>query len=173
MSCAIGIVNENGVWIGADSAATTSDGETRPFHAQKIFRNRDYLFAYIGSVRGGQILFPKYFKPPKDIDFLIDGIIEQCSEKGCLGVDQEFQTQVHKCNYLIGFKGKLYEVLVDFQLNEIKDYTCVGSGSPYAFGSLYTTRKTNLNPEQRIKMALGAAAMFDTSTGPPFIVEKL
>jgi len=173
MSCAIGIVNKDGVWIGSDSAATTSDGEIRPFIAKKIFRNGKYLFAYIGSVRGGQILYPAYFKPPKDISLLIDDIIDQCQEKGCLGVDQEYQTQVHKCNYLVGYKGKLYEILVDFQLNEVLNYTSVGSGAPYAFGSLHTTGKSKLNPEQRIKLALNAAAKFDTATAPPFVIEKL
>jgi hypothetical protein len=77
---------------------------------------------------------------------LVDRIIKQCKEKGCLSIDNEYQTYVHKYNYLVGYENKLYEILVDFQINEITDYTAVGSGSSYAFGSLHTTR----NPEQRI-----------------------
>lgn len=173
MSCAIGLVSDDGIWFGADSAATTNDGEIRPITAKKIFRNGNYLFAYIGSVRGGQILYPEYFKPPKDITFLVDNIIEQCRKKECLGIDAEYQTAVHKCNYLIAHKNTLYEILVDFQINEISDYTAIGSGSPYAFGSLFTTRKLKASPEQRIKLALAAAANFDTSTAPPFVIEKL
>jgi hypothetical protein len=61
MSCVIGIANKDGVWIGVDSAATTEEGEIRPFIAKKIFRNKKYLFAYIGSVRGRSDIISRIF----------------------------------------------------------------------------------------------------------------
>ena len=70
-------------------------------------------------------------------------------------------------------QGKLYEILVDFQINQVAEYDAIGAGASFAFGALYTMRKTNLKPEQRIKIALEAAAEFDTSTGPPFWIVKL
>jgi len=93
---------------------------------------------------------------------------------GAIALSQENQTQIHLSNFLVGFKGKLYEILIDFQINEIPEYDAIGSGSSFAFGSLYNTiTRKKMKPEQRIKKALETAAFFDLSTAGPFIIEKL
>lgn len=174
MSTVIGIVEDKKVYIGADSLASTEEGDARPIKCKKIFRNGKYLVGFIGSVRGGQVLYPEYFKfPPKIMD-VPDAIMNQCVEKGCL-VTSEQQTSLHACNFLIGFKGKLYEILVDFQMSEIASYTAVGSGSTYAFGSLHTTEqmKDDFTPPMRIELALEAAAEFSTGTRKPFYWEQV
>lgn len=173
MSTIAGIVNESGVWIGVDSAATTDSGERRPIKTNKIFRNGEYLIACTGSVRGCQVLQSNYFEPPKEIHFLADSIRCHFKELGCITLSSEDQSESHISNFLIGHQGKLYEILVDFQINEIPEYCALGSGSSYAFGVLYTLRNSDLTPEQRINTALEAAAQFDTSTAAPFIIEKL
>jgi ATP-dependent protease HslVU (ClpYQ) peptidase subunit len=174
MSTVVGIVEKGKVYIGADSLASTEEGDARPMKCRKIFRNGPYLIGFIGSVRGGQVLYPTYFKPPKDIMDMPDAILKHSQDKGCL-LTNEQQQSVHGCNFLIGFKKKLYEILVDFQLTEIEDYTAIGAGSPYAFGSLYTTEKMkdSFTPEMRIEIALGASEEFSTSTRGPFYYEKL
>ncbi len=58
--------------------------------------------------------------------------------------------------------------MTDFQLNEIKKYTAIWSGSLFAFGSLHSTENLKIPPQERILLALEAAANFDVSTGPPF-----
>lgn len=173
MSTIVGVVNENGVWIGADSAATTDSGESRFIMFRKLFRNKGYLIGCTGSVRGSQMLLPEHFDPPNDINYLPDAIREQFRERGCIALSPEDQTEVHLCNFLIGYKGKLYEILIDFQMNLITSYDALGSGSSFAFGAFHAVRNTNLTPEQKLKIALNAAACFDTSTGPPFNIEKL
>lgn len=175
MSTVVGLKYKGDIWLGADSLASTEDGEIRPLKAKKIFRNGPYLIGFIGSVRGGQILFPDYFEPPRDIKDLPDAIIEQCEEKGCL-VQTDDQRSAHGCNFLVGYKGKLFEILIDFQLNEIDDYTAVGAGSTYAIGSFYTSANiegVKLSPEDRVMLALKAAATFNSSTGGDLIIEKL
>jgi ATP-dependent protease HslVU (ClpYQ) peptidase subunit len=174
MSTLVGIVDGKNVYLGADSLASTEDGDVRPIKCRKIFKNGPYLIGFIGSVRGGQVLYPEYFTPPKKVEQLPDAIIAQSAEKGCL-ITSEQSTSLHACNFLIGFKGKLYEILVDFQINEIESYTSVGSGSYYAFGSLHTTEqmKDDFTPEMRIELALEAAQAFSTSTQGPFYVVKM
>lgn len=174
MSTIIGIVENGKVWIGADSRASTEDGDIRLVKCKKIFRNSNYLFAFIGSVRGGQILYPHYFEPPEDVWDLPDAIRNQCEKKGCLAITEQ-QITATICNYLIGHKGKLYEILIDFQMTEIPEYASVGSGSYYALGSLHTTNnmKNDFKPKVRIKLALEAAATFSGGTGKPFICEEL
>lgn len=173
MSTVVGFVDKSGVWIGADSAATTEGGESRFIMFKKLFRNKGYLIGCTGSIRGSQVLLPEHFDPPKDINKFPDAVREQFREKGCIALSTEDQTEVHLCNFLVGFKGKLYELLIDFQLNEIVSYDAIGSGSSFAFGAFHAIRNTNLAPEQKIKIALNAAACFDTSTGPPFNIQEL
>lgn len=174
MSTVVGVVDGKNIWIGADSRASTEDGDIRSNKCKKIFRNGDYLFGFIGSVRGGQILFPEYFSPPKKLYELPDAIRLQCSEKGCLGVNEN-QMSVHACNFLIGYKGKLYEMLIDFQLTEVPEYSAIGAGCNYAFGSLFTTSKVKetISPKERVKLAIQAASEFDAATGGDILIEKL
>lgn len=173
MSTVVGIVEDGKVYIGADSLASTEDGDARPMKCKKIFKNGPYLFGFIGSVRGGQVLYPHYFKPPKDIMDLPDAIIEQLTQKGCLAVGEQ-QQSLQACNFLIGYKKKLYEILIDFQLTEIESYSAIGSGSYYAFGSLHTTEKMKeeFTPLMRMELALEAAEEFSTGTRRPFIYEQ-
>lgn len=174
MSTVVGIVDGKDVYLGADSLASTEDGDARPIKCKKIFRNGKYLVGFIGSVRGGQILYPDYFKFPTKFMDTPDAILQQCTDKGCL-ITSEQSTSNHGCNFLIGHKGKLYEILVDFQMTEIENYSAIGSGSYYAFGSLHTTEKMkdSFTPEMRIELALEAAAEFSTGTRAPFYYEKL
>lgn len=172
MSTVIGIVKDGKVWMGADSFATTSDGERRRILCKKIFTNGPFMIGYIGSVRTGQVIQSRYFKPPKDVFDFPDKLREQFEAKGCLATNTDDQTSILLSNFLIATpKGKLYELLVDFQMNEIEDFTAIGSGSGHALGSLYTSRKWK-DQKKRIMTALKIAAVYDTSTGPPFVVEE-
>jgi len=174
MSTVVGLKTKKGLWIGADSRASTEEGEIRPIVTEKIIANGPYLIGFIGSVRGGQIIRKEYFKAPNNPFDWPDALIHQCQAKSCIA-NGEVQTAMMLCNYVIADarNGKLYEILIDFQMNEIEEMTAIGSGSPYAFGSLFTTRELNINGEDRITIALKAAASFDSATGAPFIVKKL
>lgn len=174
MSTIVGLIEGDDVYIGADSRASTEDGQIRPIICDKIFRNGKYLVGFTGSVRGGQVLLPYYFRFPKHPYMLPDAIREQLHNKGCLE-SSDSNTDSHGCNLLIAIQGRLYEILCDFQLNQISSFTTIGSGSPFAFGSLYTTQymKKEYSPEKRLELALNAAAEYDAATGPPFIIEKL
>lgn len=168
MSCVVGLVNEGRVYIGSEGRASTCDGEVRCDNMKKIFRNGPYLFGFIGSVRGGQILFPKYFEVPDDVWDMPDAIREQSEAKGCLTATEEGVVATG-CNYLIGHKGKLYEILVDFQMFEIETFTAIGSGSNFAFGSLCTTEMMSnvakITPKRRLELALDAAKRYDGACG--------
>lgn len=173
MSCVIGLLNEGKVYIASDGIATTDDGEKRPIIVNKVFKNSKYLIGFTGSVRTGQLIGPKFFTPPTNIYELPDAVREVLCEKGSLVVSNETQQHLTACNFLIGYQGRLFEILMDFQLNEVMgDFTAVGSGSPYAMGALYASKKWN-SPEKRLKAALGAACEYDTSCGLPYTIEVM
>jgi len=174
MSTVVGLKTQKGIWIGCDTRASTEDGEVRPIIGKKIFNNGPYIIAFIGSARGGQIIFPEFFTPPEKVCDWPDALINQCEEKRCLATGEQ-QTSVMLCNFVIADRrdGKLYEILIDFQMNEIDGITAVGSGAPFAYGSLYTTKELNINEDKRVLMALKSASKFDAVTGGPFIVKKV
>ena len=173
MSTVIGIKQGKNVWIGSDSRGTTEDGYVRYGDCIKVFRNGDYLIGFIGTVRGGQILMPPFFEPPDDIEWFPDLLREQVAEKGCMVIEDD-RCQSQHCNYLIGYKGRLFEILSDFHMNQIKTYTSIGSGSYFAFGSLYTTKQLGIkDPEKRMMIALKTAAHFDVASAAPFHIHKL
>jgi len=171
MSTAVGIVHKKEIWLGADGLATTEAGHIRNFNAVKIFKNKDYTFAYIGSVRGGQIFLENSFTPPKDIKDLPDKMFTNCENKSCLITDDDGAI-TQQCNFLIVYKNKLYEMHADFQLNQIHEYTSIGHGCNIAMGSLFTTEELKYTPKERIEIALKAASRFSNATGPPFLIVK-
>jgi ATP-dependent protease HslVU (ClpYQ) peptidase subunit len=174
MSTVVGLRTKRGLWIGSDSRASTEDGDVRPFVAPKIVENGPYLIGFIGSVRGGQIIQKHYFKAPTRVYDWPDALIAQCSEKLCI-TQAEGSSATMFCNYVVADSrdGKLYEILVDFQMNEIPEMSAIGSGSNFAFGSLWSTRELNINGEDRVQLALETAREFDAATGGPLIIKKL
>jgi len=173
MSCVIGLVNGGHVYMGADGYATTEDGERRPIVADKIFKNKDYLIGYTGSVRTGQILDSHNFDPPDDIQDLAEAMREHLYAKGCVATT-EGGLSMQTSNFLIAFKQKLYEVLMDFQLNEILgNYTAIGSGAAYAMGAMHVLEKFNVTPMKKLESALDAASFFHTTVGPPYDYEYI
>lgn len=173
MSCVVGLIYDKAIYMASDGIATTEDGEKRPIQAVKIFRNGDYLFGYSGSVRAGQVMFSQHFKPPDDIDKLVDEMREHMSVKGVM-IIADTQVQMCNANFLIGYKGKLFEVLMDFQINEIEgDYTAIGSGAQLALGSLHSSTDMMMTPRERVVMAVEAACEYDMSCGLPITVEVI
>lgn len=74
------------------------------------------------------------------------------------------------CSFLVGFGPVLVEVETDFQVGMYQHHAATGLGSAYALGSLHGS--THLGPEQRIKLALGAAAEYNAGVLPPFYIER-
>ena len=172
MSCVVGLIQNGKLYMGSDGLATTEDGERRPVICIKIFTNKNYLIGYTGSVRHGQLIGPRYFDPPKSIYDLPEEIRKKFDESGAMMLMDNGQ-QMHASNILIGHKGRLFEILIDFQMNEVMgNFTGIGSGSPYAMGSLFATKKWK-SPEKRIINSLDCAKEYDRSCGRPYTIEVM
>lgn len=176
MSCIIGLKYGGHIYMGSDGIATTEDGDYRPIICNKIFTNGKYLIGYCGSVRTGQLLYPHYFEPPDNILDFPTKIRENFMENGCLLSGDPDSGDRNEANFLIAKLGttKLYEMLSDFQISEVIDFTSIGSGSHFAFGSLETTKLAKkIKPSQRILIALNAASKYCRSVGPPFTIKVI
>jgi ATP-dependent protease HslVU (ClpYQ) peptidase subunit len=175
MSCVIGLKYGGKVYMGQDGIASTEDGDTRPIICEKVFVNKQYLIGFCGSVRSGQLLYPYNFDPPKKVLDFPKAVRDHFMENGALLNGTSEVGDRHEANIIIATsKGKLYEMLVDFQMSEVIDFTCIGSGSQCAFGSMETTKKgKKLGPKKRILLALNIASIYSRSVGPPYSIKVL
>jgi ATP-dependent protease HslVU (ClpYQ) peptidase subunit len=178
MTCLVGIIQDGKTYIGADGYASTDDCERKPIVCRKMFVSGKYVVAFAGHIRTGQLLYPEGgFEFPDDMYQIPNHIYLWLREFEAIGKD-EAQMAIIQSNFLIATKNKLYEILMDLNISEVDPdcgYTAVGSGTPYAMGSLYTTaihnKYTPDNPIHqvgRIEMALNAAAEFVKNVGQPY-----
>ena len=188
MTCIVGLEYEDGVIIGGDSAAV-AERQIQITTTPKVFKLASMLIGYTWSFRMGQIiqyslkdvpLIPK--KTDSNYRYLINDFVpflrDIFKDAGWLTVKDNKE---EGGQFLIGIRGQLFEIDSNFAVLRMSDgYSAVGSGAPYALGTLYTL-KAKVNefsniiepPSYIVELALQAAAHYSTSVSAPFIVEKL
>jgi hypothetical protein len=164
--------------MGADSVGVA--GYSATIRAdKKLFRNGEFLMGFTSSFRMGQLLRYR-FKPPtievgQEIDAymataFIDGV-RQCLKDG--GFAQVVNGVERGGCFLVGFKGRLFQVDSDFQVGEPADgYDACGAGAEIVLGSLYSSRKET-NCPKRLTLALSAAAHHSAAVRGPFLVMSI
>ncbi len=182
MTCIVGIEHNGQVYLGGDSAGVAGlDIVTRA--DEKVFRNEEFVMGFTSSFRMGQIL--RYaFKPPEqsfrkdDMQYMvtdfIDAVREVYRQKGYLHKSNEVESGG---TFLVGYRGKLYCVESDFQVGRVHHgFDACGCGYAYAMGALHATSGildkedgSQLGPNERLQIALEAAARFSAGVRPPFV----
>jgi ATP-dependent protease HslVU (ClpYQ) peptidase subunit len=178
MTCIIGFVEKDKVYIGGDSAGVSG------YHIQirsdeKVFRNGPFIMGFTSSFRMGQLL--RYvFEPPAqshadDMKFMVGEFIpevKKCFKDG--GFQKSKEGSDSGGSFLVGYKGKLYEIDDDYQVALLSDnIAAVGCGSPEAKGAMYALANTNFTPPEKIKKALEITSYLNTGVRPPFVVEEI
>lgn len=173
MTCIVGIVSGNQVYIGGDSCGAAGTNITIR-RDTKVFRNGDFIIGCTSSFRMIQLLRFS-FKPPviggKDIyeymctDF-IDAVRECFRTGGYIRKNNEVESGG---NFLVGYKNRLFEVDNDFQVAEnINGIHAVGCGCNIALGALYILNQLNFEPKEKVRKALQAAEFYDGAVCQPF-----
>ena len=175
MTCIVGLVHDGDVYIGGDSAGIA--GLSVSIRAdEKVFGNGPFIMGFTTSFRMGQLLRYKFAPPAQtvhqnDMEYMVTSFIDavrQCFAGNGFG-DKDASVGG---NFLVGYKGKLYNIESDHQVGLPKlAYDAVGCGTDLALGALYATE--GLTPEQRINAALSAASTFSAGVAPPFTILKL
>jgi hypothetical protein len=176
MTCVVSIVENNTVYMGGDSAGIAGLSITIRSD-EKVFINGPFIIGITGSFRMSDLLRYK-LDPPKqtvhrdDRAYLVTDFVD--SLRKCFSVNGFGDKDATVGGtFLLGYKGKLYSVQKDYQVGlPSTQYDAVGCGSDLALGSLHSTAKMNLKPEQRITMALEAASTFSAGVAPPFLILK-
>jgi hypothetical protein len=176
VTCIVSIKENNTVYMGGDSAGIAGLSITIR-DDPKVFTNGPFLMGFTSSFRMGQLLRYK-LDPPKqtvsqdDMKYLVTDFVDslrKCFSANGFG-DKDATVGG---TFLVGYKGKLYTIEKDYQVGiPNAAYDAVGCGSDLALGSLHSTAKMNLKPEQRITMALEAASAFSAGVAAPFLILK-
>lgn len=178
MTCIVGIEDKGVVYIGGDSAGVAGLNITVRSD-EKVFINGPLVMGFTTSFRMGQILryalrVPDHDPRLDDMEWLVVDLIDavrSCfSSKGYLTKKGEVESGGV---FLLGYKGKLYQVESDFQVGRsIAGYDAVGCGSQYANGTLHylMKNKPDMPPEEKVKHALDAASYHSAGVIEPYVV---
>ncbi len=181
MTCIVGMVHgpkrARTVYIGGDSASVAG-WTARVTKLPKVFRKGPFLIGYTTSFRMGQLLEHALAVPAQkgerdDMKFMVTVFAEHVrallKERGMAKVEAGAESGGQ---FLVGYRGRLYSVQSDFQVNEMADgFDAVGSGAEYALGALLALK--GLPPVARLKRALAISAHFNMGVCPPFFVRAL
>ena len=182
MTCIVGMKTPEGVYIGGDSASTNDSGLQTILAGRKVFfigdeRNR-MLLGCTTSCRMMQILhyelqLPLYEDGMDVEEYMVTkfvNAVRDCLKSG--GFAKKEDEKEEGGNFLIGYRGRLFEAQDDYQVSEpVNGYESVGSGAKFALGSLYAT--PHLPPEERIELALQAATYHNAYVRPPYLIHCL
>jgi hypothetical protein len=158
MTCIVGIANGTNVYIGADRSAS-DDITMVSMYRPKVHIKNDFIFGYSGSAGTGQLMEMINFNNIDEDPYYyirLEVVKQLKNAMDAFGVVSD----EHDAQFLIGNKGRLFELCtVDWSVIEVQE-SAVGSGGPIALGSLYTTSSLYTDNTIRIRIAIDAAIKY-------------
>lgn len=177
MTCVVALKHEGIVHMGCDSAGV--GGYSRANRVDpKIYRVGDMLIGFTTSFRMGQLLGYSLTLPRHHADVPVENYmatvfinaVRDCLKAGGWASKKE-ENEIGG-QFLAGYRGRIFEVESDYQIGEREEpYSAVGCGFDLALGSLFTS--IHMEPRDRVRVALEAAAAFSAGVHPPFRIEEL
>jgi ATP-dependent protease HslVU (ClpYQ) peptidase subunit len=169
MTCIVAISDNGKVYMGGDrghSDSHTLVSSTQP----KIFDVGSYLIGYAGNSGIGQAVIYNFQYPAVGKTHNIDRHMLKVFIPALRLFFKENDIKIpddddNNAGFIIGVKGRVYEVdLADFQCIEYEEVS-IGSGSSYAYGSLYTS--IDLPAKDRVEKAIQAAINYSPTCQSP------
>lgn len=184
MTCIAAVKHKGKVVIGGDSAGVDRSLGLQLRADVKVFTRTDdngveWGFGFTSSFRMGQVLRYKLelpeVAPKKDVlEFMVERFVEAVRkamrEAGCMHKENEVE---EGGNFLVGFKGELFEVQSDFQVAQpLHPFAACGCGADLALGALAASLVIEPDGEgtAHVERALRAAEQFSAGVRAPFHV---
>ena len=177
MTCIVGVVDGESVYIGADSAGVDADTWTLVSRSDpKVFQVGPFVIGYTSSFRMGQLLRFAFSPPthPDGLDthaYMVTVFVDSLRE--CFGAGGYAMKQNERESagtFLVGYRGRLFEIGDDYQVGESHDeYAAIGCGGALALGALAATTDDQ-DARHRIRRALQAAEKHNIGVRGPFVV---
>lgn len=182
MTCVVGLVHQDAVFIGADSAGV-SGWDLTIREDNKVFALDNFVFGFTSSYRMGQLLryslmLPSIIPGEDLMSFMCTRFI--AAVRTCLK-DGGYARKEHDTEtggiFLVGVNGRLFRVDSDYHVGQAAcGYDAVGCGESYAKGALYATvgdlPGTTMDPVARLNQAMRAAEAHSGGVRGPFSVVK-
>jgi ATP-dependent protease HslVU (ClpYQ) peptidase subunit len=176
MTCIVGLVEKDKVYLGGDAAGV--GGYSLEIRKQpKVFSNSEVLFGYTTSFRMGQLLqytlkVPEQSVRKDDFEYLCTDFVDALMS--CFK-NKKFSEEEKNVQYggvfLVGYKGNLYKIEADFQVGQTVDnFNACGCGESFAMGALKSLEKSKLSAAEKVHKALQTAAYFSAGVSGPFTV---
>jgi ATP-dependent protease HslVU (ClpYQ) peptidase subunit len=176
MTCIVAVKSGGRVLLGGDSAGVAGY-VTRAVARPKVFASGEYVIGYTSSFRMGQLLefgfSPPVLYPEEDVframvARFIPGLRQALKDGGWSKTENGHETGG---SFLVGIRGRVFEVHGDFQVFEPLDgISAVGCGNEFALGSLAASEEAGVGPRESVMRALKAAARFSGGVCEPFHV---
>lgn len=167
------------IWIGGDSAASDNDTFSLTIRKdEKVFMNYNMLIGCTSSFRMISLLkyafvppgHPECMSPEAYMNTIFIEEVRRCFRDG--GYIWTENGRESGGNFIVGYKGCLYEIFDDFQVAvPVDPYLACGCGHDLCLGSLYST--VGQPPEERLRMALSAAERFSAGVRSPFVIMSM
>jgi hypothetical protein len=175
MTCIAGLEKNGMLYFGGDSICVSSYTKTiNP--DSKVFQREGLLFGTTGPPRLRNVLqyrleIPACAASQDPMTYLMNDFLEAlhaCFQKD--GFEQEDRgRRFFEGRILLGLRSELYIVGGEYHIGRPSgSYCAIGVGEEYAYGSLHTTEQMNIDPLQRLTLALEAAAYHNTDVAGPF-----
>ena len=163
MTCILATIHNNKVHMIGDMCG--SNGFTHKNYTKnvKVFTNKDFLVGYTTCYRMGQILQYSWEPPVKSLDYSDDVYIYKHIVNSLKAV---FEANGFGCkngisfsggNFLLGWKGRIFEMQDNISILEHEQFASVGCGEYFAEASMATQTELDINlddPEKFLSTAL-------------------
>lgn len=180
MTCIVGIVGKNHIYMGGDSAGV--GGLSLHIRAdEKVFVKGNMIFGITGSFRMGnllrfKLLIPEHPTGMDNYEYMCTSFIDAIRDCFKAGGFAQRKDEVEEMDgaFVVGYKGQLYEIESDYQVGMLRvNYHAVGCGRDLATGAMFASQASKLPERQRIVTALEAAEQFSAGVRGPFVIKKL
>jgi len=183
MTCVVGLVHEERIWIGGDSGAVAGMNLTVRREPKVFSRgcqgSGELLIGGTSSFRMLNLLRFNLSVPELPTDPRVGSLLGYMVEEfvpACRALFKEhgFAQKTNDAEwggvFMVGARGELFVIEADFQVGiPALGYAAIGAGAPYALGSLHAT--AGRLPRSRVSAALEAAAEFCTEVRGPFEIQ--
>ena len=151
MTCIVGVTDGKTVYMGGDRGAS-DDSSIISLAQPKVKVNGDWIYGYSGSLGNGQLLdfinYPAIKKTDDVYKIVRFDIVSQLKD---LYESHGSDKDDNVTDYLIGVKGRLFELSSeDWGVAEVEE-VAIGSGGNFALGSLYTSKNIEDNGKDNIR----------------------
>jgi len=180
MTCIVALKTPDKIIVGADRLITYHDNYTELSKWPKIKKiGNTMILGSAGRYAENNIML-NLFEPPENNstnlfsymthDFVpaLKSLIEKHHLKDSEGND-------YSCDatFIVAIQDSIFRISYTYDINEhVSDYAVIGSGEPYALGSLHTTdgfeESFGITSQSRVLMALEAAEKYSPGVHRPF-----